>query len=238
MCHSQTRAEPAAMSRSAGGRMRTAALCGLASFALIMISAFVLARPLWNAPATGAPPGAIAAYVHQAHGREVSSLLVYAVGIGLFLCFAAGLWRWLSAIESAPATMSGVFAFGTLALAVLILVAFAVAEVMIYRPVSPAIAQTLRDLTFGLLALSGIPSAVCMGAYASLVLRHGALARWTGWLALMGVLAHLLISVSFLDHGGLLSLEGPLIVLVPGTFFAWIFAASLALLGASRPRER
>jgi hypothetical protein len=224
-------AKPGSASSATAGR--GAGICGLASFSLIMLAAFVLARPLWNAPDTQTAPAALASYIAHARGREATSLLLYALGIGLFLCFTAGLWRWLGAIEPGRAPTSAIFAFGAIALSVLIFAAFAVAEVMLYRPLPPVAAETLRDLTFALLALSGVPTAVCMGAYASLVLRHGVLARWTGWLALVGVLAHLLIAMSFLDHTGLLSLEGPLIVLAPGTFFTWIFAASLALLEAT-----
>lgn len=216
---------------------RGAALCGLASFGLIMLAAFVLARPLWSAPHTQASPAMVASYISHAHGREVASLLVYALAIGLFLCFTAGLWRWLSETEPVQSQTSAILAFGAIALSVLIFAAFAVAEVMIYRPLSPAQAQMLRDLTFALLALSGVPTAICMGAYANLVLRHGTLAKWTGWLALLGVLAHLLIAASFIAHAGLLSLEGPLIVLAPGTFFTWILVASLALLHAAGRRN-
>jgi hypothetical protein len=130
---------------------------------------------------------------------------------------------------------------------VLILAAFATAGVMSYRPQQPAFAVALTDTTFGLLALSDIPTAVCLAAYAVIVLRHGHLPAWTGWLALLAVDAHLLIAASFVSHGSFLGLEGEVIVIVPGTFFAWIFATSVVLLRfpsqgprrhARRPGER
>jgi hypothetical protein len=87
-------------------------------------------------------------------------------------------------------------------------------------------------MTFGLLALSGIPTAVCLGAYAALVLRNRCLPAWTGWLAILAVDAHILIAASFMSHGSFLSLEGAVIVAVPATFFAWILATSAVLLRA------
>jgi hypothetical protein len=217
--------------RSMSIRVRQATgLTGLASFVAIMVAAFVLARPLWDAPGTKASGIEVAAYAHNEQGRELSSLLIYAVGIGLFLCFAASMWRWLCQIEPAPAPLSAVFAFGAVALVVLILAAFVTGGVLTYRMQQPAIAQVLRDVTFGLLAISGIPTAVCLGAYAQLIRRHGGLPVWTAWLAILGVIAHLFITASFIGHGSVLSVEGSVIVLVPGTFFAWILATSIALL--------
>jgi hypothetical protein len=121
---------------------------------------------------------------------------------------------------------------------VLILAGFVPATVGAYRPQDPAMALALRDLTFGLLALSGLPTAVCLGAYAALVWRHRPLPAWTAWLAVVGAVAHVVIAASFLGRSGVLSLEGEVIVFIPATFFAWILAASAVLLRAQPPGAR
>lgn len=210
---------------------RLIALAGLGSFALIIVATFV-APPLWNAPGTNASAAHVATYVQEHHERAIASLYIYSLAMGLFLCFAAGLRSWLRQTEPAPQPLSAVFAFGAIALAVLIFAAFATAGVMSYRPHEPDLTGTLADMTFGLLALSGIPTAVCLGAYAALVLRHRCLPAWTGWLAVLAALTHVFIAASFMSHGGFLSLEGSVIVWVPGTFFAWILATSVVLLRA------
>ncbi len=212
---------------------RLIAITGLASFALIIVAALIVAPPLWNAPSQTAPAAHVAAYLETYHGRLLASQFIYSLGMGLFLCFTAGLWSWLRRIEPAPETISAVFAFGAVALTLLILASFATADVMSYRAQQPAFAVALTDTTFGLLALSGVPTAVCLGAYAAIVLRHRCLPTWTAWLALVAVDAHLLIAASFLSHSSFLGLEGSVIVLVPATFFAWIFATSVALLRTS-----
>src|SRR2546426_908956 len=115
-------------------------------------------------------------------------------------------------------------ALAGLASFVLIVVAALVARPLWDAPgttasaVEPALAQALRDMTFGLLALSGIPTAVCLGAYAEVVLRSRSLPAWTAWLAGIGAVAHVLIAASFVSHGAFLSVEGSVIYLVPGTF--------------------
>lgn len=210
---------------------RLISLAGLGTFALIIVATFV-APPLWNAPGTTASAAHVAAYVQENHARAIASLYIFSLAMGLFLCFAAGLWSWLRQTEPAPQPLSAVFAFGAIGLAVLIFAAFATAGVLSYRPQQPALAGSLADMTFGLLALSGIPTAVCLGAYAALVLRHRCLPAWTAWLAVLAALTHVFIAASFMSHGNFLSLEGSVIVWVPGTFFAWILAASVVLLRA------
>lgn len=216
---------------------RLTALAGLGSFALIVVAALV-APPLWNAPGEKASATHVAAYLQANHGRTIASLFIFSLAMGLFLCFGAGLWSWLRQFEPAPQPLSAIFAFGVVALIVLILAAFASAAVMSYRPQQPTLAVTLSDLTFGLLALSGIPTAVCLAAYAALVLRYRFLAGWTGWLAILAVDMHVLIAASFMAHGSFLSLEGAVIAVVPATFFAWILATSLVLLVGSKPITR
>jgi hypothetical protein len=134
--------------------------------------------------------------------------------------------------------LSALFAFGAVALVTLILAGFATGAVGSYRPQPPALALALNDLTFALLALSGIPTAVCLGAYATLVLRSRLLPAWTAWIAVVGSAAHVVIAGSFFERSGFFSLEGDVIIWVPGTFFGWILATSLVLLrDAYEPRR-
>ncbi len=215
--------------RSALRFPRLAAFAGLASFDLIIIAAFV-APPLWNAPGTGASGARVSAYAQHYASRSTAALLIYSIAMGLFMCFAAGLWAWLREREGAPHALSSVFAFAAIALVILILAAFVPGYMLSYRTQPSVIAGPLADLGFGLLALSGLPTALCLASYATLVTRLRCLPPWTAWLAGAGALAHVLIAASFVSHGGFLSLESSVIVWVPATFFAWIFATSAALL--------
>ncbi len=210
-------------------RTRAIGLTGLTSFVLIIAAALV-APPLWSAPATTASALGVAVYAHHDGGSAIASLFMYSIAMGLFLCFAAGVWTRLRQGEPAPRAASGAFAFGAVALVGLVLAGFVPYGVLTYRALDPELAQALRDMTFGLLALSGIPTAVCLGAYAMLTLSAGGLPRWTGYLAALGAGAHILIAASFVSHGGFLSLEGSVITWVPAIFFSWILATSLVLV--------
>jgi hypothetical protein len=201
---------------------------GMLSFDLIVVAAFV-SPPLWNAPGTTASGGAVASFAQHNAARVTTSLFIYSLAMALFLCFAAGLWGWFRDQERSPHPLSSIFGFAAIAFIVLILAGFVPAYMLGYRSQPAVIAGPLGDLTFGLLALSGIPTAVCLGSYAALVVRLRCLPVWTGWLAAISALAHLLIAASFLSHGAILSLESSVIVWVPATFFCWILVASWAL---------
>jgi hypothetical protein len=208
--------------------LRSAGFAGVASFVLILVAAFV--APLWDIPATQEPAADVAAYVGEKSDAIVVSLFLYSVGFGAFLLFAAGLWAHLRRFEEEPRILTTAFLLAAASLATLVLAAFVPEAVNAYRTPGGETAQLLNDLTFGLLALSGVPTVVALGSYAVLVRRTGCLARWTGWLALVGAAAHLVIAATFLFDSGFLSLEGQVIVAVPATLFAWILAASVELL--------
>ena len=57
---------------------------GLASFAVIVVGAFV-APAQWNAPGERASAAHVAAYLQANHGRTLAALFIYSVGMGLFL---------------------------------------------------------------------------------------------------------------------------------------------------------
>jgi len=214
---------------------RTTGLVGLLSFGLIGIASFI-APPLWEAKGTDSTGGAVVALVRGNSTRVTVSLFVYSLAIGLFLCFVAGLWNWFREHDDLSQVLPSIFALAGTALSVLILAGFVPIGVLGYRSEPASIASLLGDLTFGLLALSGIPTAACMSAYAVLVMRSGALPKWTAYLAAISSVAHVLIAASFLSHGSFLSLESKVIVWVPATFFLWIFATS-AVVCFGRPMK-
>jgi hypothetical protein len=92
----------------------------------------------------------------------------------------------------------------------------------------------LYDITFGLLAISGAPTALALFAYAALVLRTGRLPRWTASLALLAAATHVALCASFYVRDGFFSLEGAVIIAIPATLFAWIAGTSVAMLAGDR----
>jgi len=214
---------------------RAAGLAGVAGFLLIASAAALL--PFWTALDTIDSPEAFARYAQDQRSQIVAAMFLYSLGFGLFLVLAAALWTELRRANPRAEWLAAVFGFAAVSMSTMIVAAFVPASVFAYRSHSPEIAQTLWDLGFGMLALSGVPTAVCMAAYATATLCYGGLPRWTGWLAAVGVVPHLVIAGSFMVGDGFFALQGDVTLWVPLTLFGWILGASVALTRQSRGRR-
>jgi hypothetical protein len=90
--------------------------------------------------------------------------------MGSCLGFAVSLSAMLEDGEDrfAPATIG----YGARSAAAMVLAGFVPGAIVAYRSPSGAIATAFYDLSFGLLALSGIPTAICMLGYSALIFRR------------------------------------------------------------------
>lgn len=132
--------------------------------------------------------------------------------------FGAGVWLRLRRANAAESMASACFAFGFIGF-VTLLAGFTAFFVLVYRDADVGDPRLLYDLTFGLLAQSGAPTAIALGSYAALVFGSTALPRWTAWLGVVGALAHVALLGSFLISDGFFSLEGQVITPIPATRF-------------------
>ena len=205
---------------------RLTAFAGVATFLLVAIG--FLVAPVWDAPESTSTVDQLNAYIRAHRGALLASLLLYSVAMGLFLCFAGGLREFLRVSRSKRARHA--FGYGAVALTALVLAGFAPLNVLAYRVPDRVVIQPLYDLSFGLLALSGIPTVIFMLAYAVMVADDRVLPIWTAWLAVAGAIAHVAVAAPFLASSGFVSLEGGIIVVAPFTFFLWVLGTSVGLL--------
>jgi len=124
------------------------------------------------------------------------------------------------------------FAIGLVAFVTLLFAGFTSFWVLVYRAPGVSDPRLLYDLAFGLIAISGMPTALALGSYAALIFLGGPAPRWTAWLAVLGALAHVALLASFVVADGFFSLEGGVILAVPATLFAWIVGTGIAMLRA------
>jgi hypothetical protein len=111
----------------------------------------------------------------------------------------------------------------------LLLSGFTAFNLLLYRHHSAETSIVLYDLTFGLLAMSGMPTVVALGSFAVAVYLHQALPRYTAHLAAAGAAVHPLLLVTFIVRDGPFSLEGISITAMPALLFAWILGTALAM---------
>jgi len=211
---------------------RLAAQAGIVSIGLAVVAAPVL--PLWNYPATNAPIAQLVSFVHDHAAGLTAAVVIDAMAVGLWMVFGTGVWLRLRSIVGGDTVLSTTFAFGLVGFITLLLTGFTAMLVLAYRSPGGAETRLLSDLCFGCLAMSGIPTAIALSAFAAVVFRHGGFPRITAWFAVDAAAVHLLLPFSFVISTGFLSLEGQVITVFPGLLFVWILATSIAMWRGDR----
>jgi hypothetical protein len=218
------------------GWTRVAGAAGALGFVLAVVGSGVLGAfedsSLFQFPETGSSSAEFAAFAAAHRSTGLAAMVLNSLAVGLWLLFGAGVWIRLR--EGGESFLSACFALGAAGFLALIFAGFVPFFVLAYRAGDVADPRLLYDLTFGMLAMSGVPTTVALGAYAALVLRTGRLPRWTAWLAGIGACAHVLLLASFLVTDGFFSLEGQVITAIPATLFIWILGTSVAMLRGPR----
>jgi hypothetical protein len=216
--------------------MKLAGAAGVLGVALATIGSAVIGAfdhsSLLEFPGTGSSSAEFASFAAAHRGLGLAAMILNSVAVGLWIVFGAGVW--LKLREGGESLLSACFAVGLAGFIALIFAGFVPFFVLAYRGGHVGDPRLLYDLSFGMLAMSGVPTAVALGAYAGLVLRTGRFPRWTAWLAVIGACAHVLLLGSLVITDGFFSLEGQVITAIPATLFIWLLGTSVALLRAER----
>jgi hypothetical protein len=208
--------------------VRLAGAAGLLGCALGVAGSLVV--DILDAPATTASAAEIVNSVEGDRTALLVGMLLSTAAVSLWLVFGAGVWLRLRRGSGPESLASACFAFGFVGFVVLLLAGFTAFFVLVYRDADVSDPRLLYDLTFGLLAMSGAPTAIALGSYAALVFRSTALPRWTAWLGVVGALSHVALLASFVVSEGYFSLEGQVITAIPATLFMWIIGTGIAML--------
>ena len=192
-------------------------------------------RPIWTFPSTTASGASVTSFV-SAHTAPLQVMMItYTAGVTLWLVFGAAVWARMRAALPGDSILTTCFAAGLTSFVTLLLAGFTAFDILVYRQPDPTEARLLYDLTFGLLAISGMPTAVALTAYAAATYRHHAFAPATGAIAAATALAHVLLLLSFIIGRGFFSLQGAVIAVIPALLFFWIAQTSTTLTAQTRP---
>ena len=220
--------------------MKLAGMAGVLGFTLAAIGSVGVGSfdsgTLFEFPGTGSSSADIAAFVAEHRSAALVAMIFNTLGVALWLVFGAGVWLRLR--QRGESLLSACFALGLAGFVTLILAGFVPFFVLAYRSPGVNEASLLYDLTFAMLAMSGVPTAVALGSYCALVWRSGDLPRWTAVLAAIGAIAHVVLLASFVVKDGFFSLEGQVITAIPATLFIWILGTAIAMVAADRQAVR
>jgi hypothetical protein len=208
--------------------VKLAGAAGVLGIAFPVAGLFVL--PIWQFPGTGSSAADLTRFA-VGHGVSLPVVMVLnAAGVALWMIFGAGVWLRLREVCAGGSITPTCFAMGLVCFVTLLLTGFVAMFVLSYRAPHIVDAPLLYDMTFGLLALSGAPTAIALGSYAAASFRTNMLPRVTGWLAAIAAIAHVALIFSLVVPSGFFSLEGQVITVIPGFLFAWILATGLSML--------
>jgi hypothetical protein len=220
------------MNASRDDALKLAGLAGLLS--IVLGIAAVPIDQMWTFPGTGATAGEVAGFVDAHRSALLIAMFLTTAAVGLWLVFGVGVWLWLRETTGGESVFSACFLVGLVSFVTLLFAGFTSFIVLVYRAPEASAPRLLYDLGFGLLAMSGVPTALALGSYAALVFRSDRLPRWTASAAAVAALAHLMLFASLLITSGFFSLEGGVTIAIPGILFAWIFGMSMAMVAADR----
>jgi hypothetical protein len=217
-----------ALDRTPIASLRLAGAAGVLGCALGVAGSLVV--DILDAPATTASAAEIVDAVEENRTAQLVGMLLSTAAVSLWLVFGAGVWLRLRRASGPESLASACFAFGLVGFVTLLLAGFTAFFVLVYRGAGVDDPRLLYDMTFGLLAMSGAPTAIALGSYAAVVFRSNTLPRWTAWLGLVGAVAHVALLASFVVSEGFFSLEGEVITAFPATLFLWIIGTGIAML--------
>ena len=200
---------------------------GVIGFALPALTLPVF--PILSYPLTQTSGIDVAAWAANHHDQLVVSQLLNTVGVTAWFVFGAALWTYLRDRLPTQSTLPVCFAASFFGCVILLLSGFTAFNLLLYRQHSAELSTLLYDLTFGLLAMSGMPTVVALGSFAIAVYRHRALPRYTAHLALAGAAIHPILLATFIVEDGPLSLQGMSITAMPAFLFAWILGTALGM---------
>jgi hypothetical protein len=213
---------------AAGGSFRRAGLAGVLSVAL-GVAGLIIDR-MWTFPATGATAAEVERFVTVHRPALLLAMVLNAGVVGLWLVFGVGIWRWLHDTSTDQSDLPTCFLVGLVSFVTLLLAGFTSFFLLVYRAPEALDPRLLYDFGFALLAVSGVPTAIALGAYAAHAFRDARLPSWSAWLATVAALAHLLLLASLVVRSGFFSLAGGVTIAIPATLFAWILATSVLLV--------
>lgn len=212
--------------------IKLAGLAGILSIALGIVALPV--DQMWTFPGTDAAPGEVAAFAQANRAELFSAMVLNTIAVSLWLVFGTGVWLRLRQVADAGSILPACFLAGLVGFVTLLLAGFTAFLLLVYRAPGAPDSRLLYDLSFALLAMSGIPTALALGSYAALAFQSDSLPDWTGWVATVAALAHLLLLASLVVRSGFLSLEGGVTIAIPATLFAWIAGTSWVMLAEGR----
>ena len=213
---------------------RFGALVGVVAVAVYLVAIFLTGSP----PKPTSTNDEIRLFIIDKRWAILTQMWLFALASGLFIWFAGAVRSVFRRAEGDTGHLANVF-FGVSVLAQgVLMVAFVVFAAYTYKAAATATPDVARfAFDVGALgpAFAGFPLAVAAFIYAALAFGTGALARWTGWVALAAAALQLIGTFGIFVKTGAFSLEGVFGFAPFALTMVWVLAVSAAMFRALTP---
>ena len=207
---------------------RFTAASGIAAVVLTVVALAVFGA--LSPPSESDPAADVAKFFANHQMAVYVASYIVAAGTGANLMFYVGLRDVLRRRAPRSETLITIGLVGGVAFISILFVAFAILLQLAYRKGAgdPGLQQSLLDLQALITTMTGVPTAVSVGAISIVVLRERLFTRWVGWYGFAVAAIHL-ISVGSLAHDGFFT-PGVVAELAALMFELWVVALSVELL--------
>ena len=213
---------------------RFGALVGVLAVAVYIVGIFLTGSP----PKPTATNDEIRLFIIDKRWAILTQMWLFALASGLFIWFAGAVRSVFRRAEGDTGHLANVF-FGVSVLAQAVLMgAFVVFAGYTYKAGATATADLARfAFDVGALgpAFAGFPLAVAAFLYAALAFGTGALARWTGWFAVVAAVAQVVGTFGIFTKTGAFSLEGVFGFVPFALTMVWVLTVCAAMYRALTP---
>lgn len=206
-----------------------AAATGLGAAAFGAVA--TLFEPGVQPPGTPAPE--VARFVRDNAGRLEIQALLFGISSALFLWFAAHLFRRLSGAHGAHGVLPVVVLAGAVASSTLTLLALS-AQTAVAKAAEVGLGPSPlilgNEVAFAVFGLAALPTAGMLVAFALATFRTHAFPRWLAWVALVGAVAYLALSLQVVIDTGLFAPDSVVTFLPYPFHMLWLTGTSLVML--------
>ncbi|HEX8939803.1 MAG TPA: hypothetical protein VF763_06530 [Candidatus Limnocylindrales bacterium] len=169
----------------------------------------------------------IAAHYAANHDALLAQALLFVLGSGFFIWFAASLRSFLTRAEGGAGRLSAI-AFGAAVGSTVVTLAAVAFQVGLARAGSDAGQPALVGVMDALFVIANLPLAVMLLAVAVITFRAAAFPAWLGWLTIAAAAAQLLPVLGIALDGGPLAADGWVSAYLPYPLYAlWLAGTTI-----------
>jgi hypothetical protein len=212
---------------------RFTAIAGVLSVVLYVLGDALIA----DLPNINASANTFATYAAHHQPQLLGCVYLWGATVAFNVIFMTGLWSILRHAERTSDVLATLALGAGYMIWAIVLGGLVFVLELGYRAttIDPATAKLLSDLGVLGATLSAFPTAISVTAFSALILRTGAIARWTAWLGFVVVAAHLVAAGAFAQDG-FFSPSVVSVFVAPPLYFTWTLIVAIAVLARRAPK--